>query len=869
MMKMKNIKKRIYSVLLAMTMLVPMYIPAYASDSAEEDLYSAHAMTAKGLIEALNIESAIPEDMNEAVNNGEFSYTLLHILKSNPENEEYALNMAKEMSIVLDKNLEAGNELQLQDAVQMCVSATGYNVSIANSVSNFAGIVSFGANLGLLDNMPSYSMTDTLTAKDAYAIIYNVLNTDIMTSNYNGDYYTQQGVTILTDKYNVHRVKDILTGIPSTDLYTGGDFFGTDNVRLGTEIYKSVQSDRDLMLGKNVEAYINYDDEEICYMYPVGNFEAIINYEDVDSVDKDSITYLTESSKHRIKLDSTYDIIYNGKSYRGSDWTSITGKSAELRFLDNDRDGIYEILFITDYRYVMVSAVDFLQKKIYGDNGEVVNLGDDSTDIKLFDSQSGKESQLDSIEADTMLKVQSSIDSSYIRIYICNTTVIGKITSISLDENSISVDGVEYKIDPYYAENMNFTPASGKTYTFYIGDNGKIVRIKNGSSSMRFGYIISIYDAEEDQEPRIRLLDESGKIMIFSLKSSLTVDGVSTKRAGAQALIRSASPLIKYMSNSDDEITKVDTAEESAEDYVDVDTASDNNSLTQYKIDEALTYKSTTKMFGTHFSASSAVIFMVPVDDSIKSDSYYKVTTSSVFVNDRSYDPSVISAYNLDEVRRAKAVVYKSDTSYESVYGDDTKSAVVEKVELVVNEDDEETYQITYFMNNQYTTTMVENDVSLMKASGRMIEAGDVIRFSMDDKTITSLIVDFDAGTMQGNADSSATFNETTSRILQYQYGMIAMYDSGNMLLTQPGVTDASNSENFEWKNTRLVSVPTSGIILVNRYMSGDSVRSTEVRRIEPYEILTYKNSSGNADFALVRQRYMEPSQMIIYRTTY
>lgn len=862
--------RKITGIIITAAMLVMLLPQSISSLAAGDDI---KADIAEGIIDAIGTYNDLPEDRSAEVETGVFVQTVMAVIGYAPSSAEEATEMAKQMYLLVDKSAEADDPLTYITALQVCLSAAGYNAQMAANGFDETYIRSLGGSTDIGDGM-QLANDDVLTCLEAYTMLYNIFEADIMTSDSDGRYRVETGVTILNKRYNIYKTEGILTAAGVADLYADGGVYNRDRVRIGSTIYSCYMEQASELIGRNVEAYIDEDENAVCYMYSLDNSEKVISYEDVIAVEGASVEYIENEHSETIRLDETYDVLYNGVAYKGANWQEVTSAGAVLRFVDNDKDNRYDVLLISDFKYVKVSAIDPVNGVIYGSKGYTLNMTDDNLDSEIIDGETGELITVNDISQNDLLMVQSSLDGSYQRVEICAVSIIGQLTSSAPADHKIGIDGAEYTMDAAFEENTGFMPEIGKAYTFWIGANNKVVYAENGISSMRYGYIMRTWVKEGGDELAVRLLDQAGTVMDLDFAQRISIDGRTVDSIGIDQTLIGSDCLVRYSMNENNQITSLDKPE-AGSDYVDADTAQDSNCLTMYDFSEELIYKSSTSMFGDEFCISSAIVFMVPEDSSVTDSDYYNVVTSSVFTNDTRYSTSDVEAYNIDKFRNVEAVVYRNTTNVRELYSSESKSAVVDKVEMGINEYGEEVYNITYFVDNYFYEAELPAELAVEKESGGMIEPGDVIRFSAQDGVIKSIIVDFnaDVNVMSSNPLSDAGFNLSESRILQYQYGMIGELSDRNMLLAQPDVHDAEDPDDFLWGNMRLVAVPTSNIVLVNRICNRNAdgtleVRTSEIRRIEPYEILTYENSGENADFALVRQRYLEPSQMIIYRTT-
>ena len=798
----------------------------------------------KLLLEALEISNY--SGKNHDMTAGEFSMMLLNTLKQKESNPQTAAEKAKQLNI-LSNNVEYNSEISIENALQMVVSALGYNIKMTMGRDSS---ITIAADLKLTKDMSNLMYDRNLTEQIAFILINNMLNSEPMKKDFSAnESYYQSAKTLLEDIWDITKIEGILTAAGEI-TYAGNTVAGKDSVCIDDVRYQYGR-DAESLIGYKVDAYQKNDDDVLfCIVPQKKNSEITIGAYDTSRINNYKLLYYENNKQQKYTLDTVYDVFYNGVAYNGDDWLEKIGYDAKIRLLDNDNDKRYEFVFIDDPKYMIVSAIDYTSDTLYGKNAEKIDFR--KCQKYSICADDGTEYELNEISGGSFIKYYQSIDGTYVRAVELDNSISGVLTSADASNAVLKTGTTEYKVSREYLRN-NSIPALSAEYKYYL-DNDVVVFIDDGKTNMKYAYIIKAYS--EDFDNYIRILDQSGDIITLKAEDKITLDG---SRKNVEDFINNISKqLVKYKLSGKGNISVIDTAE-SDNSYSDVIIDGVNNGLKKIDLSsEGLQFKVKFKALATSYRINNAYIFQVTDDESLPAEDRYRIIDVSAIPEDKKITGSV---YNVDKNRNAEAVLTSSLGEFAP--GSDTISVVVDSVYEAVNDDNEVANYLTYYSDGNFVTKELKSEVAPVKHDGKKLEMGDVIRISTDRGKIAGFAVDFNAAPDVMGSDNSSLNNYNSAILMQIFAGYIYSADNNQLV-----ITGTEKPSRVEWKDTHLVPIPSGKIpcVIRNTDESGNIINK-EIRVIDSSEILTYLNCGENADFAAIRTRYFDQKAVVIYRT--
>ena len=905
--------KRIISVLISV-----IFIFSSVSVFADSDVNIADEKYAQvlQLMNALGIENKFSGNSYDTVTRGQFVYTLagfMNIDTEAPTEKCYYADMkdhfantasvaARDIGIISEAELFYPDEkVTLAQAIKMCMIATGYQIQAGEYGGYPEGYLIAGVLAGHLNSIKAENNDRGLNVYEALVLLYNTLTVDLMKQTMFGDSYKftkAEGVNLLSEYYSIYEIEGILTRTANSSVDYYSEPAGEGKIAIEDVLFNFDDNCEDL-LGYNVSGfYEQYDGvKTLLTVSPKrnktvhlegGNFSfngSILAYSDKNG-----------GNDEDYKINRSYSLIYNGAPYAGNIEQLLTNR-ATVRLISNNNDRIYDVIFVDIEEYTYVSSVDYENMIIYDSNSPERNLSliDNGVYYSVFDTKSGSYVDFDFIEEGSLLGIIKSEDGNFVKITAYSDSVMGSVAEYDYTNNCVYLNGETYYISPYFEEYYGEINL-GLENEFLLGANDEIVAVVDPATTMEFGVVVNITDnGSVFNLPDIKIFTESGKMLIAKLAKRVMLDNTFVD---ASVVCDTIAPLgnvkrqlVKYQLNENGEVFRIDTKEagdlSTSENVYVSDNKNDYDSLTLHRFGEpdasaggevpthgvlptqtyTYMYKSSPTMFYPKFNIRSSVIFVIPTDANANDDKKYAIATDDVFSDDDEYTDLEVMAYNIDEYGMAEAIVYINDASTAVAPKSSAKSAVVEKITTAFDEYDETVKtKISVWMQGKFYTYYIEDSAVINKTSGNGLCPGDIIRFNYIDNRIVTIIVDFDASPDVFTNNGSVSFNGKNGSI-QYQSGLLySLKDSYAQI--DPMVNMLESEYNLDYKNLKHFTVPTTSVLLINMKRDENGIEFDSVQPTTAAELLSYKKVGEKADFIVLRQRYLSPEVMFVYRIT-
>ncbi|MCK9479017.1 MAG: S-layer homology domain-containing protein [Firmicutes bacterium] len=403
------------------------------------------------------------------------------------------IRIASEMKIINgygDGRFGPEDLMTYDQAVKALVCALGYEAYAQNKGVYPYGYLTAAAEIGVTKGV-SPAMDGSLTRGVLAQLLYNSLNVDILTQSGFGEtvrFTSEKGKNILTEIFDITKKTGMVTGIYNTTL-TGASNLRKDEVAIDDEIYKIGGTKAKDYLGYRVIAYIrqnkNSDDKALVSILPERNKNEIV------TLLADNIYKVTRSDNRNIQVEysvdgdisaavQTADIyfladgIFNGKAQSLDIDDLQQFKSGKTVLIDNNNDGIYDVVIMESYETWVVNSVSELTAVItdkYRKN-ETLELDDGSSEYEMSIEKGGKQIKLSDLKEWDILSVAQSKDGKVKTVIVSNAKLQGSVTE-KTDDDAVIINGKQYKIADNYNENIEI----GAIGTFYLNVDGKIAAI--------------------------------------------------------------------------------------------------------------------------------------------------------------------------------------------------------------------------------------------------------------------------------------------------------------------------------------------------------------------------------------------------------
>ena len=682
------------------------------------------------------------------------------------ENSAYAASISNlvNMGVIAQAdNFYPDDTALYEHAVKMIVYLLGYDVEAEYNGGWLQPVMRIASDIGLTKGIAATAGQE-LNAGMLNALCYNALDCEMLTRDLNNDFTKENDKTLLTEKFDIYKQKGIVEATSETSLTGSGK---SEIARVGTTELTDADNLAADYLGMEAIAYYHVDDAKnnnLVFISPTDKNNITTVSADDLALDEAGTSYTSiyyedsETEKVRkIRIDEEADVIYNGNAFPSYTLDDYEIEAGFVKFLDNDGDSMADVVFIEAVENYVVDSINASDNQIYDMYGKYLDL-DDCENLKIVDMY-GKTLKLSELSKWNVLSVRQSKDGSLVTIKVYNDPVVGDVQSISTEngERKVTIDGDTFAVAKSYEEALQKRNANAKEIvlsqsgTYYLDEQEKIAAVSLDTvNSWRYGFLIKAYYDEGDERAGFKLIYDNTGMKRFEAADSVTIDGSKKEDDKIASYFYDAGgdtipQLIKFMTNGQGYIRKVDTAAQGSNETSQNLTPSFIGATGYWSIRTRRVGNGDT--VGVQIDPSATLIFQTPTSSADKyNEDKYSVRTYSFKNNDYlTYD-----AYDVDSTGLAKAVVIKSDGDSNDSY-DNKQMLILTKVDKIVDSDDEVRTVISgYDFNGNTVKETMANDADLLN-----VKAGDIVAYTYNYKNEIEKFVyvyHHESGTVSGKS---------------------------------------------------------------------------------------------------------------------
>lgn len=746
------------------------------------------------------------------------------------------------------------------------------------------------------------ALSDKLTKGDAAVMVYNALTAPMCIRDYNanGGYSVDNTRCIMYDNLKISVTHGIVNQSYFSSLTTGMVPISETQVAIDNEVFEcGGYTDAKNYFGYNVECYYRenpYGGYEAVYMLPKKTKSVTVQSEDFEDLNGrtfkytvKNINYTTSIKTETLQLADALDVVYNGvvcPDYTDDDLL-LKDRAGYSTFIDNNNDGKYEVVLITECRDYVVSYVNDKTKTVYTKWQGNIDLSA-VENIYIYDLR-GQRIEFGIIKSGDILTMQMSKDGKNVTIIRTVQVVETAVKSINYAKRTVVLaDNREYTVDESLWQKIDDIKIN--TYgMFYFDYRGRIAGLlfENYGTNEGYAFLSRIWQEKGDDTVYVKLFRMSGEMEQYKLKKTLTVDGSKVKAtAFCDKMILTDTDGTKY---TDRKVVKFKANDAGDEVYF-IDTPD----LAEGESEESLYVKgyrntgggeSYAEGYFRHFvymaQFRQAMMVPMPAADEMKSavnnyadDDYYirPFKDNMTFQNFDAFpitDSGAASMMvNYYTKRLGEVQNYGGDYEYDSLKG--RASVMVNDIATVWDEETSQVVQeLEYYENNVKKTAIARDEKILKKPvyndDGTVVTGqykdlvrGDVVRLYIEhDGSIGGIWVDLDSERKDNRMFS------TTDITVQYATECGVVYSAGESsirLLATPvasGVFKPSEMLTDIWV-TRMYN----STMVCTMYNRADD----EVKEASYSDILGYKQDPENPAIVFARCAGVGYSNMFVIR---
>lgn len=699
-------------------------------------------------------------------------------------------------------------------------------------------------------------------------------------------YEVADGETYLELYLHVTKQSGVVTANAATSL-RGARHLEPNQIALDDTIYdvdNRVIAIRE-NIGYRVDAYIKEISPQERYILYYEEDNAVIEIAGnaIKDVSHNRICYYQDNGRTSyLTFGNATHVIYNGTLCPSYDESVLhpfdgTTKDGCLRGIDNDRDGVYDVLYVSAYdSYVVGDVADGVIFNRFA-HGEVLDMRDFREGEVTIVNVLGEPLQFAEIGKNDVLCIERDIAGQIKRITVVIDRVVGSITELDLKSGELYLGGTRYQMANAMRNSDGYeTLRVGKRGQFYFTCDGQICAADfDGYDGNTLGYLTQLKRVNKlgDGEYIARIFTKTGAFATYAFAKKVTMDERKVDAEDAAALFGGTGDAterqaIWYRLNEKDEIAELAVC----------DTTNDGtrDGLYQYPgfdgVSARPSYKSGMGSFGAKLLINTGTIIMeVPTEENRGKEVLYSIKTPSYFPND-SGSP-LFSAYGTKKnAAVAELVVCVKDavqqiSSYENI-------CVVEEIADGLNADGEPVKLLRGLINGKPGSLPAKEGALAIRPLQYPAPAdsaqqtygypqkGDAILLSTDKEgeiNYAKYVFDYErqsiyySGSMPVANNRTANPSGTFTAERRFLYGKVIRCDDGNLTLEIQGYDGTLSYEHYPASKFLLMQYDAQA----GRYGTFAAANYTDIRSSEMYP--------GHESYVLVQQRYGDAKCMVIY----
>jgi len=628
---------------------------------------------------------------------------------------------------------------------KIMVNVLGYSNIVRNT--DLSSYYYQASILGVYED--ANSSGEYVTRRDAYVMVRNSLEVDLMTQNFGmfgtGSFEVVEGNTLKSflataQHHRLTKLKGIVTADCVTYLYSGMAKNKTDMIEIDGVAYKCNFEVPRGLVGMAVDFYVEYDEDGNGTITSItaNDKNTVVEFDLADYIGAPAgeLKYNHNDDTVKIRYNDTTKMIYNNRRERTYTPSNIANyKDGTLRAIDNNEDEIYDVMYISQYDDAVVERIYAESKQVYFANNQVldgkryISLDDEDIIVSIADAE-GNALKVEEIPLDSVISISKSNDKKVVTVVVSEKKASGVVKLVEDEYVTIETD--------VYVCKAGVTPELGKYVNAYINFMGEVVYLDVTVSYDNYAYVFNantgstalsdvkvallapgyIREQSEDSVGEDGASSTSKKLFfrnsaknIFALAEKVKVDG--TRYDAATAASKITGQIISYTVNTDGKISSADI-------------------ILPYDNDVYKTYNQNGKVFskgsgdGFGIDDTKTMSICIPENASPSDDD---LLVPVMLLNTTEYK---IKAYDVDENTSIAGLVVVTENMQAGLPGNVTTSSTVGLVKKVSRKIEKDNERLVVNMitkegeKNYFVSNLIPNAASFTK-----IGAGDLIAFSI------------------------------------------------------------------------------------------------------------------------------------------
>lgn len=458
-----------------------------------------------------------------------------------------AIRTLYDMGIVsgdYDKRFNPDNYLTYDEALVFIINAIGYKMFAVREGGYPTGYHRVAISHGMLKNLSIKNGSDAVKLPDVYKMLEAALSAAAIEESFygNGDstYSFSATETFLSTTYGIRKYRGVVSGNEYTRLANAKATLTDEQIEIdganGKKVYETPGYFYGYMLGYTVDYYLKdakgVNDYELKYIEEANKLNKKIKIDADDllvekTASSSNRIYYKDADKNdeHISFGSVY-YIYNNQSASFTTFADALPARGYIEALDNNSDGIYDVLFVYEYVSYVVEAVDVYDNIVTVNDGKKeikINLNNRKEKHAVYLAGTTGLKDINAITAGSVVSVMTSKSVTPVRtIYVSTKTVTGTITTFDSDDG--------YQIgENYYKPYDGVSFKVGTKGLFYVDMNDQLVDYSYNAADDKavYGIMTAFESGENRDDPAItvKIYARTGEFVTLPLAEKVKLGG--------------------------------------------------------------------------------------------------------------------------------------------------------------------------------------------------------------------------------------------------------------------------------------------------------------------------------------------------------
>ncbi len=470
------------------------------------------------------------------------------------------------------------DKITYAQALKVMVDLLGYKETTLQTMGGYpTGYLNMATRLHLFDGLNIKSFDNVVSGDAAVVLFYNYGITPIAEDiSYSSDgtvtYTSSEDRYPLSAYHKIYFAKGKMNDNGIVSLLGGSA--STGSVVIGETRYNANGIDCQSYLGCMVNYYYQLADTTPALLWLMQDDETnALTLLRKDLATNDSkygfanLVYYKNDEKLNAEIDTYADFVYNNQSYNGITLEQLKIESGEIKLIDNDNDGDYDLVIIEEFTNYFLSTVSVEREYLTDKYGKVLELKDFKN---VFYIKDGKYITLEEVTSACIASCVESPNKEYLYVYLSGSGIGEKLNMIRTLNGETYYEfesGTYRKAHSLKTTTYAGVPVmtAGTSYKYFLdkaGDIAAVEALDNGA--LQYAWLI---DKDTHKEAfgsataaKVKLLMPDGTIVITNTADKITVIENNTPHSGTgtEILSKPNEYVVKVAFNSEGELRKIE-----------------------------------------------------------------------------------------------------------------------------------------------------------------------------------------------------------------------------------------------------------------------------------------------------------------------